>query len=113
MCESEASATMCAVLDLSKSTYYYADISGKRAQQAEDTAIAKEITRIFKESRNNYGAHKIKKELAELLKPMMVSRRRIRRLMKEQGFVSNYTIAQFKPNKSMCNEAPVKNELQR
>ena len=105
---------MCAVLDLPKSTYYYhADLSGKRAQKAEDTTISKEIARIFKESRNNYGTRKIKKELAKLPNPMLVSRRRIGRLMKGQGLVSNYTIAQFKPHKSMCNEAPVKNELQR
>ena len=69
---------MCAVLDLPKSTYYYhADLSGKRAQKAEDTGISKEIARIFKESRNNYGTRKIKKELAKLMKPIQVSRRRI------------------------------------
>ena len=33
--------------------------------------------------------------------------------MKDLGLVSNYTVAQFKPHKSTCNEAPVKNELQR
>lgn len=44
---------------------------------------------------------------------MLVSRCRIGRLMKEQGLVSNNTIAQFKRYKSMCNEAPIKNELQR
>ena len=33
--------------------------------------------------------------------------------MKGVGLVSNYTVAQFKPHKSLCNEAPVKNELQR
>ena len=42
-----------------------------------------------------------------------VSRRRIDRLMHELGLVSNYTVAQFKPHKSRCNEAPVKNELKR
>lgn len=105
---------MCDVLNLPKSTYYYhADLSSKRAKKAEDTEISKEITRIFKESRNNYGTRKIKKELEKLPEPKYVSRRRIGRLMKEQGLVSNYTVAQFKPHKSSCNEAPVKNELQR
>ena len=33
--------------------------------------------------------------------------------MQEQGLVSNYTVAQFKPFKSKCNEEPVKNELKR
>lgn len=33
--------------------------------------------------------------------------------MKGLGLVSNYTVAQYKIHKSTCNEAPVKNELQR
>jgi len=33
--------------------------------------------------------------------------------MREIGLVSNYRVAQFKPHKSNCNEAPVKNELKR
>lgn len=33
--------------------------------------------------------------------------------MKRKGLVSTYTVAQFKPHKQTCNEAPVKNELQR
>ena len=101
---------MCEVLNLPTSTYYYhADLSGKRAKKA----VLKEVARIFKESRNNYGTRKIKKELTKLPVPKHVSRRRIRRLMNELGLVSNYTVAQFKPHKSSCNEAPVKNELQR
>lgn len=59
---------MCEVLNLPTSTYYYsADFSGKRARKAEDTAVSKEIERIFKVSRNNYDTREIKKELARLL----------------------------------------------
>ena len=80
---------MCIVLDMPTSTYYYhADLSGKRAKKAADTALSKEIERIFKASRNNYGTRKIKKELTRLLEPKQVSRRRIGRLMKELGLVS-------------------------
>lgn len=100
---------MCDVLNIPKSTYYYhADLTGKRAQKAEDKELSKKIARIFKESRNNYGTRKIKKELARLSKPWKVSRRRIGRLMNEMGLVSNYTVAQYKPHHSTCNEAPVK-----
>ena len=88
-------------------------MSGKRAAKAADAALSKEIERIFKASRNNYGTRKIKKELTKLPEPKQVSRRRIGRLMNELGLVSNYTVAQFKPHKSSCNEAPVKNELKR
>lgn len=87
--ESVTSVTICAVLNLPKNTYYYhADLSGKRAQKDEDTAMSKEITLIFKESRNNYSTRKIKKELAKLPKPMLISRCRIGPLMKELGLVS-------------------------
>ena len=58
---------MCDVLNIPKSTYYYhADLSGKRTFKMEDKEISKEIARIFKESRNNYGTRKIKKELSKL-----------------------------------------------
>ena len=107
-------SAMCAVLAIPKSRYYYhADLSGKRAKKAEDAVLSKEIERIFKASRNNYGTRKIKKELAKLPEPKQISRRRIGRLMNEMGFVSNYTVAQFKPHQSNCNEAPIKNELKR
>ena len=66
---------------------------------------------IFRESRQNYGTRKIKVELKK--KKWIVSRRRIGRIMKEQGLVSKYTIAQYKPSKSTCNESNQANELNR
>ncbi len=42
-----------------------------------------------------------------------VSRRRIGRIMKEQGLVSTYTIAQYKPHKTVSNEAKTANVLAR
>nr|WP_143180081.1 IS3 family transposase [Domibacillus mangrovi] len=107
-------SAMCDVLNLPKSTYYYHAIeSNTCAKKAEDQELSKEIMRISKESHNNYGTRKIKKELTKISEPKQVSRRRIGRLMNEMGLVSNYTVAQFKPRQSTCNEAPVKNELQR
>ena len=67
---------MCDFLNIPKSTYYYhADLTDKRAQKAEDKEISKEIARIFKESRNNYGTCKIKKELwkSSLFRNMLYS----------------------------------------
>ena len=55
---------MCDVLNIPKSTYYYhANLCGKCALKTEDNELSEEIARIFKESRNNYGTRKIKKEL--------------------------------------------------
>ena len=42
-----------------------------------------------------------------------VSRRRIGRIMKQEGLVSNYTTAQFKPHKNTCNESKTENILNR
>src|SRR5699024_936477 len=53
-----------------------------------------------------------KKELHNKL-GYQVSRRRISRIMKEQGLVSKYTVAQFKVSKSLVNESKVGNELNR
>ncbi|MBT2764300.1 IS3 family transposase [Paenibacillus sp. ISL-20] len=49
----------------------------------------------FQKNRKAYGTRKIKTKLQE--QGLIVSRRRIGRIMREQGLVSTYTIAQFKP----------------
>lgn len=92
---------MCKVLEIPSSTFYYEPVE----RAAEDT-LAKEVQTVFKASRNNYDTRKIKIELKKI--GSIVSRRRIGRIMKEQGLVSNYTVAQFKPFKESkqrsCNE---------
>ena len=97
---------MCEVLGIARSTYSYESI-----EVAEDDSLSEEIKKIFKASRNNYGTRKIKVELKK--KGFIVSRRRIGRIMKEEGLVSNYTVAQYKPSKPKVNEEPVKNILNR
>ena len=97
---------MCDVLGIARSTFYYNPV-----KQLKDDTLQKEIKKIFKRSRNNYGTRKIKKELAKSNRT--VSRRRIGRVMKQSGLVSNYTVAQYKPFKSKVNEEPVKNILAR
>ncbi|OUM45908.1 hypothetical protein BW425_26735 [Bacillus pseudomycoides] len=94
---------MCNVLQLSRATYYY------EVKQAQDTGdeLSPLVKEIFRESRQNYGTRKIKVELKKL--EYVVSRRRIGRTMKNQGLVSNYTIAQFKPKKANCNEEKISN----
>ena len=98
---------MCNVLQLSRATYYY------EVKQAQDTGdeLSPLVKEIFRESRQNYGTRKIKVELKKL--GYVISRRRIGRIMKNQGFVSNYTIAQFKPKRVSCNEENISNELNR
>ncbi len=89
---------MCSVLKISRSTYYY---EAKERQSEEDVTGA--VTEIFEQNRSAYGTRKIKVVLNR--RGFTVSRRRIGRIMKEQGLVSSYTVAQFKPQKAPCNES--------
>ena len=99
-------SAMCRVLQVNRSTYYY-----EAKQTSDDSELSSEITEIFKASRSNYGTRKIKKELMKTGK--QVSRRRIGRIMKQEGLVSNDTTAQFKPHKDTCNESKTGNVLDR
>lgn len=93
---------MCAFLNISRGTYYY-----QAKEIKHDSELENDIIKIFKESRNNYGQRKIKKELEKL--GYSVSRRRIGRIMKKYGLVSNYTVAQYKVQKSDVNNDPIDN----
>ena len=75
---------MCAVLQLPKSTYYY---EAKLKDTSEEDELTARIVDIFYRSRKNFGTRKIKHELQT--EGRKVSRRRIGRIMKEQGLVSN------------------------
>ncbi len=99
-------SAMCRVLQVNRSSYYY-----EAKQKPDESGLASEITQIFRASRNNYGTRKIKKELMDAGK--QVSRRRIGRIMKQEGLVSNYTTAQFKPQKDTCSESKTENVLNR
>ena len=98
---------MCQVLQIVRSSYYY-----EVKAQYGDTELVELIVDIFQSSRNNYGSRKIKIELYNNHN-LVISKRRIRRIMKEQGLVSNDTTAQFKPFKSSCNEEKGENILDR
>ena len=53
----------------------------------------------------------IKIELAKL--GHIVSKRRIRRIMQENGLVSSYTVKQYKVHHSICNNDNIENSLNR
>ncbi len=99
-------SAMCKVLQLPRSTYYY-----EVKERVNEDDVTSEVKEIFQASRQNYGTRKIKVELKK--RGLIVSRRRIGRIMQEQGLVSRYTVAQFKPHVKSCNESEQKNELNR
>ena len=97
---------MCKVLKIPRSTYYY-----EAKEKTNDTTLETTIIKIFKDSRSTYGTRKIKVELSKL--GYQISRRRIGRIMKANGLVSRYTIAQFKPHVDRCNESKTANLVKR
>lgn len=99
-------SAMCKVLQIQRSTYYY-----EAKERASEDDLTSTIIEIFQNSRQNYGTRKIKVELKKL--GHQISRRRIGRIMNEQGLVSTYTVAQFKPHSNDVNESTQKNELNR
>ena len=99
-------SAMCRVLQISRSTYYYE----AKAKQ-DESELTVNIIDIFKASRNNYGTLKIKSDLKD--RNLIASRRRIGRIMKQEGLVSSYTTAQFPPQKDTCNESKIENVVDR
>ena len=97
---------MCDVLQIARSTFYY---DAKELTNEDDVTEA--IIEIFHSNRKAYGTRKIKVKLEE--RGIVVSRCRIGRIMKEQGLVSTYTVAQYKPHKTTPNEATTRNVLDR
>lgn len=88
---------MCKVLNVSRSTYYY-----ESKPKKDKTQLVTDIIGIFRRSRNDYRTRKIKHELNKM--GQQVSRRRSGRIMKQEGLVSNYTDAQFKPHTAKVNK---------
>ena len=97
---------MCKVLKISRTVYYY-----ERKDKKVDTKLENQIIKIFRDSRNNYGTRKIKATLGK--QNIVVSRRRIAKIMAKHGLVSNYTVKQYKVTRTNCNEDKVQNIVNR
>lgn len=98
---------MCKLLNISSSSLYYAKNKPAKKYNAEEEKLTQHIKEIFKNSRNNYGFRKIKVELKK--KGIIASKRRIRRIMKE----NTYTVKQYKVHKQTCNNDKIDNKLKR
>tara|TARA_Y100001933_G_scaffold129539_1_gene129186 strand:+ start:527 stop:1327 length:801 start_codon:yes stop_codon:yes gene_type:complete len=99
---------MCTVLKIHRSTYYY---DSKSNASKEKDKYTEDVIRIFKTSRRSYGTRRLRKELQSEGK--QVSRRRIKRIMADNGLVSSYTVAKYKPYKTTSNESVVSNVVDR
>lgn len=102
---------MCKLLKISRSSLYYYLTSLSTKKDTAQYRLTELVKDIFKKSRNNYGTRKIKVELYKL--GYQVSRRKIGRIMKENGLISTYTVKQYKVHKETCNNDRIDNVLNR
>jgi transposase InsO family protein len=84
---------MCKVLEIPRSTFYY-----KETEKIVDTKLENVVVEEFRKSRNNYGTRKLRIILKR--RGFVVSRRRIGKIMAKYELISNYTLRQFKKQKS-------------
>lgn len=89
---------MCEILGVHRSSVYYEPVAKK-----DETELHDIIKKIFIQSKKSYGARKIKKELD--LMGIIVSRKKIRKIMVIQNLVSKYTHKVFKPRPAPSNKA--------
>ena len=97
---------MCRKLEISRGAYYY-EVKRKKSE----AIVEKAVIESFTGSRNSYGARRIKDDLND--QGLIVSRRRIRRIMLKFNFVSSYTTLKFKPLAASKNEQKIENVLSR
>lgn len=97
---------MCRKLGISRGSYYY-EVKRKESEAEVEEAIIESFTN----SRNSYGARRIKDDLKD--QGLTVSRRKIRRIMLKFNFVSSYTTLKFRPLAANKNEQKIDNVLSR
>jgi len=100
---------MCAALEISRSIYYY---EVKRAKRSKTDSLTAAVISAFEENKGNYGAKKLRRFLLQE-KGIRASRRRIRRIMKENNLFSAYTVKKFKVYKDDVNRDPIANVIDR
>lgn len=99
-------SAMCRFLAIPRSSYYY-----KVVDSVSEVDLEEKVSGIFSESKDRYGARKIKQALA--LQGICLSRRWICRIMKRLNLVSVYHKVTFKPHSKGKNKASVPNHLDR
>ena len=94
---------MCKVLGIARATYYYRE--KETTQGAVEAKLEEAVEEVFKQNRRAYGSRRIKERLDK--KNLILSRRKIRRIMKRRGLKSSYT----KPNIAYIRAKAIKRKL--
>ena len=97
---------MCKCLRIARSTYYY-----EASRSSDETDIEDAVETVFNQNRKVYGGRKIKVALQR--QGIILSRRKINRIMKKRNLYSAYSISKFKVHKGKTNESEIPNKLNR
>lgn len=100
-------SVLCEALGMNRSSYYY----NPKPLSAEEIELEIKVKQIFDESREIYGARKIRAELKK--DHIQVSRRKVRKIMKKLNLVSVYTEPIHKGAKTPKNEQNIENKVNR
>ena len=101
-------SAQCRILGVPRSTYYWM-IEHPETERVDP--IAGDVRAVWRDSRERYGARKIKAALER--RGVTASRRRIGNIMREQGMTSAYARRRSEPHKTRVNEARLANLLDR
>lgn len=103
---------MCKFLGITRSLIYYHLNKEESTNNLETEELLEEkIKEIFRKSKNSYGSRKIKVELEK--EDLIVSRRKICKIMKKHALVSSYTVKQYRVEKNKCNNKTIANKVDR
>jgi putative transposase len=99
-------SAQCKILGISRGSYYY-EVKPPKDESELELAVIE----TFKENRSVYGSPKLKKALAK--KKIIMSKRKICRIMGKFNLVSAYTQKKHKKSEKNINEALTPNLLDR
>ena len=102
-------SAQCRLLGVARSTYY--SMRSRRGRPAAPDPAAPAVVAAHAASKGRYGSRKIKASLER--SGVTVSRRRVCRIMRENGLVSAYGRKRFKVHPGAVNEADVPNVVAR
>ena len=100
---------MCKVLGIARATYYYRE--KETTQGAVEAKLEEAVEEVFQQNRRAYGSRRIKERLDK--KNLILSRRKIRRIMKRRGLKSSYTKPKYRVHSCQSNQKKIANHLDR
>jgi putative transposase len=99
---------MCRVLGVCRSSYYDWLNMPASPSKLEKKRLMEQIKMIFDESRKTYGTRRIQRVLVK--KAILISRRRIKKLMNEQGLMVK-TKKKFKATTDSNHKLPISDNI--